>query len=103
MCCEVAIKRAPCNTQAGTDTLHGARTGLVELKRHREGVGVNRFGAAATSTSATGTRQARHRPFPNEVAFELCKRARDLKEELPHGCRGINRLNQTLEPNLPTV
>ena len=100
---QVAIKRASRNTEASTDTLHGVCTGLVELKRHREGVGVNRFGAAATSTSATGAGQASHRPFPHEAAFKFRKRTRNLKEKLPRGCRGINCLDQTLESDLLIV
>ena len=103
MCREVAIKRAPCNSEASTDTLHGAGAGLVELERDRERVAINRFGAAAAPAPATGAGQASYCLFPHEAAFKFRKRTRDLKEELPRGCRGINRLDQALEPDLLIV
>ena len=97
---EFAIERAPCNAQARTNTLHRARAGLVELERHRKRLGIDGFAPPPFPATSPRTRQSRQGPFPHEIAFEFCKRPRDLKKELSRGCGGINRLDDTLEPNL---
>jgi len=44
---QLDMQGVPCNSEASTNTLHGAGARLVELERDRERVAVNRFGAAA--------------------------------------------------------
>jgi hypothetical protein len=48
---KITIKRALRNAKARTNLLHGAHAGLIELKRHRKRLGVDRF-APPTSPSA---------------------------------------------------
>ena len=44
---EFAIKRAPRNAQASTDTLHRIGPGLVEVERHLKCLGIDGFGPPA--------------------------------------------------------
>jgi hypothetical protein len=43
------------------------------------------------------------RPFPHEIPFEFCKGPSDLKKELAGRCGGVDRFDQTMEPNLPAL
>ena len=96
---EITIKCTPRNAEARADMPHGARAGLVELERHRKRLGIDGFAPPPFPATSSRTRQSRQGPFPHEIAFEFCKRPRDLKKELPRGCGGINRLDDTLEAN----
>ena len=97
---EITIKCTPRNAEARADMLHGARAGLVKLERHRKRLGIDGFAPPTFPTTPPRARQSSQGPFPHEITFEFCKRPRDLKKELPRGCGGINRLDDTLEPNL---
>jgi hypothetical protein len=99
---EITIEGPPGNTKPRADTLHGGRSGFIELERHRKGRGGNRFGTSPGITPLACTGQAGHGAFPDTIAFELCKRARHVQEKLTcWGCR-IDRLHQALEAN-PTL
>ena len=99
---EIAIKGPPGNPKARTDMLHGGRPGFIQLEGHGKGIWGDRFGASPIVTPLPCAGQADHGAFPDEIAFELCKRTRHVQEKLTcRGCR-INRLHHALEAN-PTL
>ena len=99
---EVAIEGSPGHTKARTDTLHGGRPGFIQLEGHRKGLWGDRFGPSPIVTPLACAGQACHGPFPDEIAFELCKRTRHVQEKLTCSVCCINRLHQALEAN-PTL
>src|SRR5262249_54741809 len=100
---EVEIERATGNTEARTNTLHRTCPGLIELDRHGKCLSINRFQPASTPSPLARTREPGAGAFPDEVPFKFCKGPRDLKKELAGGGRGVDRFNQTVEPNLPAL
>ncbi len=103
MSSKISIKRAPCNAQASADTLHRARTGLVELACHRKRLGIDGFAPSTFPAPPPRTGQSSQGPLPHEIAFEFGKRPRDVEKELPRSGGGINRLNHTLKPDVLLV
>ena len=83
---EIAIEGPPGHTKARTDTLHGGRPGFIQLEGHRQGIWGDRFGAFPIVTPLACAGQACHGAFPDEMAFELCKRTRHVQEKLTCSC-----------------
>jgi hypothetical protein len=83
---EIAIEGSPGHTKARTDTLHRGRPGFIQLEGHRKGIWGDRFGAFPIVTPLACAGQACHGAFPDEIAFELCKRTRHVQEKLTCSC-----------------
>jgi hypothetical protein len=103
MRCQITIKGAPCNAKARTDTLYRARTGCVELQRHRKRLGIDGFAPSPFPAPPSRTGQSCQGPLPHEITFEFGKRPRDLEKELARDGGRINRLHHTLEADLLLV
>jgi hypothetical protein len=83
---EFAIKRAPRNARASTDTLHRTLTCLIELKCHLKCLGIDRFTPSAFPASPSRTGQSRQRPLPSEIALESSANAPVIwKKNCPMG------------------
>src|SRR5712691_5259282 len=100
---EVAIDRRFPNAEQHTNLWHRQFSGVVQGPHAGGLVGTEGFRAATELPTFPRRGQAGTGPFPDEVAFKLCQRRKEMKHQFAGPRRRIDIFLKTFEVNLLLV